>query len=293
MNVKSFNPAYDFQILGATYIEDPKPNSVLYVSKKIASHISCLDKAFHCLIFVEEGVDVPLQYHTNNCIVFSSNPSLDYTEVAQILFDERERVNRNRTYSMTAEGYWIGENVEIGDGTRISPGVFIDHDVIIGKNSTILSGARLSNCEIGYHCLIKQNAVVGGYGFTMSKDNKGQLMRIPSLGKVILGESIEIGSFTTVCCGTGNDTVLENRVKIDDHVHIGHDVHISHDTEVTAGVIVGGFCRIGYDCFIGLNASLRNRISVGSNVFIGIGAVVTQSFQDGVTILGNPARIIG
>jgi UDP-3-O-[3-hydroxymyristoyl] glucosamine N-acyltransferase len=60
---------------------------------------------------------------------------------------------------------------------------------------------------------------------------------------------------------------------------------------VTAGVIVGGYCSIGENCFIGINSSLRNRISIGTGVFVGMGAVVTKSFQDGVTIIGNPARI--
>jgi len=292
MNVKQFNPKYDFEILGATYIESPKPNSVLFVGKKIASHIVHLEKAHQCLVFVEEGVDVPEHFQKDNCIKFSPNPSRDYAMTTKMIWEERQHVNIKRTYTLAMEGYWRGENVQIGKDVLIQPGAFIDHDVIIGDGTSILSGARISNTTLGSGCIIKQNAVVGGYGFVMSKDEENQIIRIPSLGDVVLGSEVEVGSFTTVCCGTGNDTILEERVKLDDHVHIGHDVHIAHDTEVTAGVIVGGYCRIGENCFIGINASLRNRISIGVNVFIGMGAVVTKSFQDGVTIVGNPARIL-
>jgi len=291
MNVKQFNPAYDFEIFGATYIESPKPNSVLFVGKKIAAHIVHLEQAQQCLIFVEEGVEVPEHFGKANCIKFSPNPSRDYAMTARMIWEERQGSNKNRTYNLTKEGYWYGENVQIGKDVLIQPGAFIDHDVIIGDGTSILSGARISNATLGSGCIIKQNAVVGGYGFVMSRDEKNQIIRIPSLGGVVLGAEVEVGSFTTICCGTGNDTILEDRVKLDDHVHIGHDVHIAHDTEVTAGVIVGGYCRIGENSFIGINASLRNRISIGMNVFVGMGAVVTKSFKDGVTIIGNPARI--
>lgn len=291
MNAKQFNPEYDFEIVGATYIESPQPNSVLFVGKKIASHIVHLEKAHQCLVFVEDGIDVPVQFQKDNCIKFSPNPSRDYAMTAKIIWEERQNICQRKIYTMAKAGYWLGENARIGKDVNIQPGAFIDHDVVIGDGATILSGARISNATLGSGCIIKQNAVVGGYGFVMSRDEMNQIVRIPSLGCVVLGSEVEVGSFTTVCCGTGNDTILEDRVKLDDHVHIGHDVHIAHDTEVTAGVIVGGYCRIGENCFIGINSSLRNRISIGANVFVGMGAVVTKSFQDGITIIGNPARI--
>ena len=67
------------------------------------------------------------------------------------------------------------------------------------------------------------------------------------------------------------------------------DAVLHKNVEVTAGVIVGGFDEIGEGAFIGLNAILRNRIKIGSNVIIGMGAVVTKSVEDNLTVIGNPA----
>lgn len=292
MNVKQFNPKYDFEILGATYIESPKSNCILFVGKKIASHIVHLEQAYQCLVFVEEGVEIPDHFGKDNCIKFSPNPSRDYAMAARMIWEERQDSNKYRTHNLAKDGYWYGENVQIGKDVLIQPGAFIDHDVIIGDGTSILSGARISNSTLGSGCIIKQNAVVGGYGFTIANDDSGNRMRIPSLGKVCIGDSVEIGSFSTVCCGTGNDTILGNYVKIDDHVHIGHDIKIESNVEIAAGSIIGGYCLIKENCFIGLNATTKNRIVIGKNTVIGMGSVVTQNVDDNLTVFGNPARII-
>jgi UDP-3-O-[3-hydroxymyristoyl] glucosamine N-acyltransferase len=293
INAKEFDKKYDFFITGATYVESPKPNSVLFITKKLEVLIQNLRQAYHCLVFIDNDMAVPEIYKEHNCIVTSDNPPKDYALVANRIWQERQLKNQVREYSFTSQGYWIGDNVILGSGVTIQPGCFIDHDVELGPDTIVLSGARISNAKIGQDCIIKQNAVIGGMGFIMAKDEYNHISRIPSLGRVILGNQVEIGSFTTVCCGTGNDTILFDRVKLDDHVHIGHDVIVNNDTEITAGVIVGGYCKIGSSSFIGINAALRNRISLGKNITVGMGAVVTKSFGDGVTVIGNPAKLKG
>lgn len=93
MNVKIFNPEYDFEIFGATYIESPKPNSVLFVGKKIASHIVHLEKAHQCLVILEEGLKAPECVRIDNCIKFSTNPAGDFAAIAMMIWEERQSVN--------------------------------------------------------------------------------------------------------------------------------------------------------------------------------------------------------
>lgn len=290
LNASQFCKKYDFPIIGATYIGNPQSNSVMFVGKKLELLLTNLAKINNCLVFVDNDIQISDESRNTHCIIASDNPSREYAKVADMIWKERQQSNGKRKYTLTPEGYWVGENVTFGNNITIQPGCLIDHDVVIGEDTMILSGARIANAKLGKQCIIKQNAVIGGFGFVMSKDDTGNTIRIPSLGKAILGDEVEIGSFTTVCCGTGNDTFLADRVKIDDHVHIGHDVKVGQDTELTAGVIVGGYCEIGEHCFIGINSSLRNRIVLDTNTFVGMGAVVTKSFYGGVTVLGNPAK---
>ena len=72
--------------------------------------------------------------------------------------------------------------------------------------------------------------------------------------------------------------------------YIGHDVHLHKNVEITAGVVVGGFVEAQEGAYIGINAVIRNRISLGTNSFVGMGATVTKSVSDGITVVGNPAR---
>jgi UDP-3-O-[3-hydroxymyristoyl] glucosamine N-acyltransferase len=293
INVKEFNEKYEFLITGATYVGLPKPNSVLFIGKKLEALIHNLNQAYHCLVFIDKEMIVPEIYKEHNCIVISDNPPKDYALVANRIWQERQKKNQLREYTFTSQGYWIGDNVILESNVSIQPGCFIDHDVVLGTDTIVLSGARISNAKIGQGCLIKQNAVIGGMGFTMSTDEDNHRIRIPSLGKVSIGNSVEIGSFSTICCGTGNDTVIFDYVKIDDHVHIGHDITVNQNVEIAAGAILGGYSVIGENCFIGLNTTVKNRIKIAEGSYLGMGSVVTQDIgMNNSTVFGNPARVL-
>ena len=83
---------------------------------------------------------------------------------------------------------------------------------------------------------------------------------------------------------------FEDYVKLDVLVHVGHDAHLYKNVEITACGIVGGFTELEERAYMGLNATTRNRIRLGKNCIIGMGATVTKSVDDNITVVGNPAR---
>jgi acetyltransferase EpsM len=72
---------------------------------------------------------------------------------------------------------------------------------------------------------------------------------------------------------------------------VEHDVVIGTGCHVGPGAVIGGGTRIGADTLIGLGAAVRDHLSIGDRVTVGMGAVVVDDIPDGVTVLGNPARI--
>ncbi len=278
---------------GASYIGKPVDYTIMFITKKVNHLINNLDGHNGCIVFAESGVEADNQETSiKNIFVYSDNPQLEYAQFAQIIAEKRFQVEKNRKYLLTNKGYYIGENVQIGENAYIEPGCLIGHDVIIGRDARILYGAVVKNATIGDRVIINEYAVVGSYGFTMAQDNNGDKMRIPTLGKIVIGDDVEIGAHNNISCGSAGNTVIEDHTKIDALVHVAHDNHLGKNTEITAGGILGGFVDAGEGTFVGLNAAIRNRISIGAHTTVGMGASVIHPVDEDKTVAGNPARIL-
>ncbi|MDD5304245.1 MAG: DapH/DapD/GlmU-related protein [Elusimicrobia bacterium] len=167
----------------------------------------------------------------------------------------------------------IENGVRIGEGTRI------------GSLAVIKTGTR-----IGKHCVIKSGAVIGDSGFGPERDADGRPLMMIHFGGVLIGDHVDIGSLTTVCRGALGDTVLADHVKIDDHCHISHNCRIDEGAMITACVEISGSVRIGRNAWLAPGCSLVQKISIGEDGFVGIGAVVTRTVAAKARVYGNPAR---
>jgi UDP-3-O-[3-hydroxymyristoyl] glucosamine N-acyltransferase len=169
----------------------------------------------------------------------------------------------------------IGRGVTIGRGTVVGNFVVIDDGVRIGED-----------------CVIKSGAVIGEKGFGFERDENGLPVTMPQLGSVIVGDRVEIGSLSTVCRGALGDTVLGDDVKLDDHVHIAHNCRLGRGVMIAACAELSGGVELGDFCWVGPNASILQQLRVGEGALVGIGAVVLREAPAGVTVAGNPARVL-
>lgn len=156
----------------------------------------------------------------------------------------------------------------------IHPSAVINYDCVkLGKNIRIGS-----NCTIGFD----------GFGFEQDKD--GTQERFPHIGKVIIGDDVEIGAGTCIDRGALGDTIIGEGTKIDNLVHIAHNVEIGKNCLIVALTCIGGGVTIEDGAYIGIGASIRNQMKIGEKAFIGMGAVVVKEVDPGVTVIGNPAK---
>lgn len=289
-NVNNISRQYDFLINGVSYAGVPRDNTMMYISKKVGHLVEKLSGVKECLIFLENGITVSEELKQENCFVFSENPQFAYAELAAFFESEQRKEEMMWGYSITEEGYYVGKNVSIGNNAYIEPNVLIGHNVCIGDNSVILSGAVIKHAVIGNDFLCNENAVIGDYGFTMAEDANGNKYRIPTLGRVVIRNYVEIGACTDVAAGACGDTILDDYVKIDALVHIGHEAHLHKNTEITAGAVIGGFAELDEHSYVGINSSIKNRIYLGKDCIVGMGTNVTKIVEKGTTVVGNPAR---
>lgn len=290
-NVSRILEGKSFEIIGMSYIGAPRSNTAMFITKKVKHLLSALEPVNECLVFAEQGVEVPQTLTNKHAFFFSDKPQLAYARFANQFAEERFEEEKKLKFNLMPGGYYVSADVNIPEDAYIEPGCVIGPDVQLGKYARILAGTVIKHTTIGDNFLANEFALIGANGFTMAEDEAGNKFRIPTLGRVIIGDNVEVGAHDNISCGSGGNTVIESYVKIDALVHLGHDVLLKKNVEITAGGIIGGFDNLDEHSYVGINAALRNRINVGENVIIGMGSTVTKSVDANVTIVGNPAKL--
>ena len=186
----------------------------------------------------------------------------------------------------------LGENVIIGEGAFIEPGAVIGHDVIIGCNARIMAGAVIKHAVIGDNFYAGENAVIGTEGFNFAVDSNGHAFRMKALGRIRIGDNVEIGAQSVVACALAGYTEIGSNTKIDTYSQVSHDCTLGGDCEICGGVMFGGFVQIGERVFVGANVATKNRISIGDDAFVALGSTVLKNVEKGEQVFGNPARVI-
>jgi UDP-3-O-[3-hydroxymyristoyl] glucosamine N-acyltransferase len=126
-----------------------------------------------------------------------------------------------------------------------------------------------------------------GFGLVMSPDGRFETM--PQLGKVVLGEGVEIGANSTVDRGSGGDTVIGPGTRIDNLVQIGHNVRTGRGCVLVALAGISGSTTLGDYVTVAGQAGLTGHISIGATARIGALAGVMTDVPAGADMLGSPA----
>lgn len=289
MNAKEFDPAADFPITGLSYIGNPQPNTAMFAGKKLEHFLPRLASVQNAVIFVSNDMDIPTAATRQNVFVRCKNPVLPYARVAQHFWRAWRGKNDMRKYK-TVDGVSIGENVQVGSRVLLQPGVVVGHDVTIGDDCVLLAGCKVFHAQLGSGCTMAENAVLGAEAFFNYRDEAGKWRRMPSMGQVLLGDGVGVGSGTCICRSSADTTRIGHHTQIDTGVYIAHDVQCGKNVTMTSGVQIGGYSVIGDDVYLGMNCTVRNRVTVGQGATVGMGGVVAQDVPPNATVVGVPAR---
>jgi UDP-3-O-[3-hydroxymyristoyl] glucosamine N-acyltransferase len=189
---------------------------------------------------------------------------------------------------------FIGDHCRIGAGTEIHAGVVIYHNVTIGRDCLIYANAVIrEKVEIGDRVIIHPGAVIGADGFGFGRTPEGSAIKVPQVGKVIIGSGCEIGANTCIDRSTIEETILEANVKLDNLVQVGHNVHIGPDTAISAQTGISGSTRIGAQVIMGGQVGIADHVQIADGVMIAAKSGVTGSVKSKMIIAGIPHQEIG
>ena len=189
---------------------------------------------------------------------------------------------------------YIGENVNIGDNVKIYPYVYVGDNVTIADNVVVFAGAKIySETVIGKNSVIHSGAIVGADGFGFSPNERGEFIKVPQTGNVIIEENVDIGAGTTIDRATLGSTIIRRGVKLDNQIQIAHNVEIGENTVIAAQTGIAGSTKIGKNCMIGGQVGIVGHINIGNNVRIQAQSGIGRNVKDNETLQGSPALNYG
>ncbi len=253
--------------------------------------------AKNCLIAESVYAEAPkgLSY------LVSNKPKKAYAMLAKALYQKK----RNQAYISTRAtvhtsaiigenchieaGAFIGEDVVLGDGVYIGVNTVVIDESTIGSYTMIAHQVTVQYTSVGKACTIHSGARLGQDGFGFASDKDGHY-KIPHIGRLVIGNNVEIGANTCIDRGTIEDTVIEDGCCIDNLVQVGHNVKIGKCSVLISQSGIAGSTKLGDFVAIGGQAGLSEHLSIGSHSTILAKCGVVENLPPQSRVAGFPAR---
>ena len=288
VNVKKYSSDCDFEVIRPASLDFPKDNAVMFVKEAYLEKWKNLLRVKHCLVFWPINIDVPCELRECHAVFLCPDTRVAYCQ----FFKENQIRNLPEPEKMNCvNGAYIAESAKIGQGTVIMPGAYISGKTQIGENCYIGAGTKLmGRIIIGNSVIIRENSVLGADGLSTDRNEDGSAATMPQFGGILVENSVEIGANCVIARGAIDNTVIGTGCKLDNSVFISHNVLLGKDTFVVGETIMFGSSSTGERTCISGNATIRNKVKIGSDVIIGMGSVVTKDIESGSVVLGSPAK---
>jgi UDP-3-O-[3-hydroxymyristoyl] glucosamine N-acyltransferase len=222
----------------------------------------------------------------------SANPYATYAKVATILYPRPAVVSGVHGTAIVGDGARIagsaavgpyaviGARTIVGERARVGAACMIGDDIVIADDALLHARVTVyDGCIIGPRTIVHSGAIIGADGFGMAEEG-GRWLKIPQVGRVVIGADVEIGANTTIDRGAIGDTVIEDDVKLDNQIQIGHNCRIGSHTAIAGCTGISGSVRIGRNCKIGGAAMIAGHLSIADGVVISAGTGIMGSIDE-------------
>ncbi|MEO6228803.1 MAG: UDP-3-O-(3-hydroxymyristoyl)glucosamine N-acyltransferase [Ferruginibacter sp.] len=258
------NEIHKVEIGDLVFVDHPK-----YYDKSINSNAT--------FIIINKKTVVP----DGKALLIVDNPFEAYCEIV------------NHFNPFTPSGKLVSDTAVIGEGSYIYPNAFIGNRVKIGKHCIIYPNVTImDNCVIGDHVIIQSGTVIGGDAFyyNTKKDRDIWYKKMPSCGRVVIEDYVEIGTGCTIDRGVTHDTVIGAGTKFDNQIHIGHDTVIGKNCLFASQVGVAGGVSIGNGVILWGQVGVSKTLTIGDNAVVYAQSGVPASVEGNTVYFGSPVE---
>lgn len=291
----------DVEVNAVASVASATPADLIFVddARKLGAALSSRAAALIAGDFAEAETAKP--------VVIVKNPRLSFARAAELLrpgahyppgvhptavVEPAAKVAKSAhiaSHAVVETGAVIGERTSIGAGTFVGKGVEIGNDCDLRSNVSVYSGTH-----IGDRVLVHSGAVLGSDGFGFVRDpQNGRYTKFPQIGRLEIGDDVEIGANCTIDRGALDATVIARGTKLDNLVHVGHNVRIGEDVVIAAQTGISGSVVIEDTVVIGGQVGIGDHMRIEKGAILGsqCGVLTGKPIRGpGVVFWGTPAR---
>ncbi|MBM3480557.1 MAG: UDP-3-O-(3-hydroxymyristoyl)glucosamine N-acyltransferase [Alphaproteobacteria bacterium] len=233
-------------------------------------------------------------------LVLCDEPYRGYALVAAVLHPEPAAEAGVHASASVGPGCSIGEGASVAAGAVIGAGVSIGPRASVGANSVIGPGVSIgADTRVGANATIS-HAIVGrrvrvfpgvrigqdGFGYALGP---GGHVKVPQLGRVVIGDDVEIGANTTIDRGSVGDTVVGDGTVIDNLVQIAHNVRIGRGCVIVGQAGISGSTRLDDFVVVGGQVGIAGHLHLASGAQVAGKSGVHRDVPAGESVGGYPA----
>lgn len=290
MNIVKIAEKYDYEICGNSDL-DVKEISYAYEAEDDSIAIA-FSKRDILNTKAKVVVTIPTFVNTDKTLIVVHDPiEVALVKISKLMIEE----GYYKDYSLpikldvTKHAYAVGKNSNIGENTSIGLFSVVGNDVVIGKGCIIESNVNIkSGVVIGDNVHIGSGSIIGADSFYHYYE--AGLQAFVGVGRVFIGDNVDIGYNTNVQRGTISHTKIGDNTKIGNLIDIGHDVKIGYGCKIVSQSGIAGNCIIENNVQIFGQVGIANNITVGNNVIVKSKSLITKSIKDGKIVSGIYAR---
>jgi UDP-3-O-[3-hydroxymyristoyl] glucosamine N-acyltransferase len=273
-----------------------------------ACHVSFLDNRKYASFFRETSAgacfvkpEMADQAPAGTVCLSHKNPYKAYAQAAQAFYPQAAPQSFRAPTAIVDDTAEIGADCHIGHGAVIGKGVRIGARSHIGALAVIEDGVEIgADCDIGArvyltHAIVGNKvrlhpgAVIGRPGFGFAIDLPAGYVAVPQLGRVLIGDDVEIGANTTIDRGAGPDTVIGQGTRIDNLVQIGHNVQIGKFCVIVSQTGISGSTQLGDYVMTGGQSGFAGHLKIGAGAKIAAQSGIMRDIPPGGEVMGSPA----
>lgn len=220
--------------------------------------------------------------------IISLNPYADYARALGLFY----QLKTETAETSVQPNAYVHPTAKIGKGTVIEAGAYVGAYVKIGENCHIGAHVSLQCAEVGNHTIIHPGARIGQDGFGFAQDG-ASVIKVPQVGKVVVGNNVEIGANTTIDRAALGETYIGDDCKLDNLVQIGHNVKMGKGCQVVAQSAIAGSTILGNGVVVGGQSGIAGHLNVADGTMLAGQSGLTKSVAEkGLVLAGFPAMPI-